>query len=324
MLCLPKLSTKVGLLIVVFVCVVVTLMLNRAMSSYQQKSVIVTSLETTTSAHVLSEKLLEKIYNMSVISDSIIRDVQKRSDDRGRLLLDVFAAVFQESRNVSRLLTVVQNLSDKLLHGPNSTDSIASETRSEWENSIGTANELKTQHRYIQKSIHNDELSKEIQSNAFQQNGHPELFRKLSTRSNYNRSDLISEPIDYRAHLGNVIHSPLARKEDEQKLHDVVSGVYPRVVKYILPYNGKVGQRPVFITAFDKSHYNEGKGIVKMFHEKMHPLNYTFVFYDMGLTIQQASTVRNNLLSQYGTNQANLNTNYTKKTMYSIYCVVME
>ncbi|XP_014669642.1 PREDICTED: uncharacterized protein LOC106810720 [Priapulus caudatus] len=80
--------------------------------------------------------------------------------------------------------------------------------------------------------------------------------------------------------------------DDATKLSQVVRDAYEDVQRYVAPYSGRVAARPVFVTAYDRSHFTEGKGIVKMFHERLAPLNYTLAFYDMGLTDDQAALMK--------------------------------
>lgn len=84
------------------------------------------------------------------------------------------------------------------------------------------------------------------------------------------------------------------RKNDQARLRVMTDNVHKYIAEYVLPYKNINTTRPVFITAFDKSHFVEGKGIIRMFHQRLLMHNYSLAIYDLGLTDQQAVLMQRN------------------------------
>lgn len=83
---------------------------------------------------------------------------------------------------------------------------------------------------------------------------------------------------------------------DSKKIKDVVDREWSKVEKYVIPYElmchrDCIRIRPVLLTAFDHSHFTEGKRLIRLFNQKWQQ-SHQLIVYDLGLFIWQKVWVK--------------------------------
>lgn len=92
--------------------------------------------------------------------------------------------------------------------------------------------------------------------------------------------------------VGNVTSDPKESLTNVLKsMADLDSDTLAEVTRLLQPnYTAK---KVVFVTAASTNHFLESQALIKNLHENVFPLltNYSFVYYDLGLTTEQRSKV---------------------------------
>ncbi|XP_046339776.2 uncharacterized protein LOC124120914 [Haliotis rufescens] len=101
-----------------------------------------------------------------------------------------------------------------------------------------------------------------------------------------------STPCEDTKCVGNVTSDPKESLTNVLKsMADLDSDTLAEVTRLLQPSN--TAKKVVFVTAASTNHFLESQALIKNLHENVFPLltNYSFVYYDLGLTTEQRSKV---------------------------------